>query len=114
VFSPINDFRNKIDYNTIGIDSVLVNNIKSYSEKYYFEPYESIFLKELNIKSNSNLYVSFSNPIENYLITEIRIDNNDILNGTTDLKRGPTLEVLFIFNEEGLVEKVYTASTYYN
>ena len=109
-FLSINPFKNELlgrEYfdkkELLGTDSM------SYFKKYFFESYESDFLKKLIEPNGSKLYLTFSKSFGDYLVVEI----GDLRSKTTNYRFGEGMHIFFRFNSLGLIEDViYAGSTY--
>lgn len=113
-FLTIFDFKDKIDYSVSKIDEDLVENIGLYNKEYFFEPFEYPLFKKIIPRNSSKLFLIFSKPTDNYLLAEFLIKdvNND--NQFLKTKQGPSLQLLFVFDEENTIIQFYTSGTYYN
>lgn len=109
-FLPILFFGDQLEKQDIGIAFELVKDRNLYKEKFNFETYSLPYLKELIDRSDSRLILTFSKPIDNYLIAEFLDSELNI----SDIKMGHALQFLFKFSEEGLIEKVLYATPHYN
>jgi len=86
----------------LGIDQKLIDSSKLYREKFYFEPFESPFLKKISYPNNSHLFLTFSKPVENYVIVELC----NIKNYPNSIRRfGLAMSILFIFDSTGFIQK---------
>lgn len=113
-YMPIPDLNYEVDYAKYTDSDSLVDNNKSHREKYNFELQEVPEFKKLVPNTESKLYLLFSKPIDNYLIVEFMIKTSNHEIDMSTLKRGPALHLLIFFDDNGLVEKVYTSGSYYN
>jgi hypothetical protein len=110
-FIGIQDFKEDLQSDNFGIDTTLINNARLYRVKYFFDSYRSDFLKKIiQQPMESKLFLTFSKPIDNYLIAELGNFDPDI-NVTTKFGKG--LEMLFKFDSSGLIEAIlYRGVTY--
>jgi len=107
-YLPIPDLKIELNDNYSRTDS------KLHREKYYFDLEENILLQKLIPNSQSQLYLLFSKPIDNYLIAEfmINITGNEI--DMVKYKDGPTMHLLFVFEENNIVKEVFISRSYYH
>jgi hypothetical protein len=109
-FHPLYSFNFYLKQNNWGIDTTIIENKKIFYEKYYFEPISVPLISKLLPSTNPKILLTFSRPFENCLIAEI-LDRRR--NSTNQLKTGKAMEILFIFDENDLIKKVFTISPYY-
>jgi hypothetical protein len=95
-------------------DNYLQIDNKSHREKYYFDLEEIEIFKDLIPNRQSKIYLLFSKPFDNYLVAEFVINSTNIEIDMVDHKKGPAMHLLFIFDEMGIVKRVYTSYSYYN
>ena len=83
-------------------------------ENKYFETTEVEEIKKLIPVNNSKFYLFYSKPIQNYLVAELLLipTKNEI--DALSNKQGPAINILFIFDEDDIVEDVYISQSYYN
>ena len=109
-FLNIYDFLDQLYLKEIGISQDLISNPQLYKDKYYFKPYKSEFLSKIDEDSTSFIYLTFSKPIDNYIIVEFG-NMNPKLYGVKQWGLG--LSILFKFNSLGLIEdKLYYGAAY--
>lgn len=84
------------------------------TENKYFETTEIESFNNLLPANNSKFYLFYSKPIGNYLIAEMLLltSGNEI--NQLSHKQGPAMNILFVFNEDDIVQKVYISHSYYN
>ncbi len=88
---------------------LLKNDSSSYYKRYYFESYESDFLRNLIEPNSSKLYLTFSKPFGDYLVVEI----GELFSKQSNYRFGKGMHIFFRFNSLGLIEDViYAGSTY--
>lgn len=109
-FLPISYFEKKLDTKNDGINEEFIHDSKLYYDKYFFEPFISDFLTKLKIENESQLFLTFSKSIDNYLVVELR--NIDPLL-SIKYKFGLGLEIFFKFDTNGIIERVICESTHY-
>lgn len=102
-FLSLNPFKNDLlekEYFTrkelLGTDSA------SYFKNFFFESFESDFLKKIAMPNNSKLYLTFSRPFDSFLIAEI----GDLRSKTSNYRFGSGLRIFFKFNESGMIEDI--------
>ena len=95
----------------LGLEQSLIDSSNLYREKFYFEPYESQFLKRVSFRKDSHLYLTFSKPVGNYVIVEL---NNKRNNPRSIRKTGVAMSILFIFDTNGFIERTSIQSGVYN
>lgn len=83
-------------------------------ENKYFDTTEVEEIKKLIPVNNSKFYLFYSKPIQNYLVAELLLipTKNEI--DALSNKQGPAINILFIFDEDDIVEDVYISQSYYN
>ena len=110
-FIGISDFKRNPDINTFGIDSPLINNNQLYYNKYFFTSYTLKFLNkamEQPEQDKVGFYLTFSKSIDDYLVTELTLMDPRIHH-----HMGNTMQMLFKFNSDGLIEKcIYAWAAY--
>ncbi len=80
-----------------------------------FEKYENLLLKKRIINQlDSKIYLLFSKPIGNYLVSEFIITDYNTETDIVDFKSGPVLNLLFEFDKSGLIKRVSYSGYYYN
>lgn len=104
-------FHDTLKSSELGIEQTLIDSSNLYREKFYFEPYESPFLKRLSSRKDSPLYLTFSKPIGNYVIVEL---NNKRNNPIGMRKVGLAMSILFIFDTDGFIQRTSIQSGVYN
>lgn len=84
------------------------------TENKYFETTEIESFNNLLPANNSKFYLFYSKPIGNYVIAEMLLltSGNEI--NQLSHKQGPAMNILFVFNEDDIVQKVYISHSYYN
>jgi len=113
-FIDISYFENQLHselYEFIKLDKELITNRNQYDVKYSFDSYIDESLVGLLDSINSNLFIRFSKPVNNYIIAEI-LDRR--MNHASYIKMGNAAQILFIFNENGTVKDVIFSSFHYN
>lgn len=112
-FLPINFFTDKLKGKNYGIqlDQKFLDDQRLYKQQYEFPPYRNNLLNKVIAASESKIILTFSEPINNYLIVEM-LDSR--LNLSRKLKMGKSIQFLFIFNDEGLIEEVLNTFNHYN
>jgi hypothetical protein len=109
-FHPLNTFRSFLEENDWGIDKSIISDKKVFEDKYYFEPHKMPLVSLLLPPTNSKLVLTFSKPVGNFLMAEM-LDGR--VNSTNTFKTGNAIEFLFIFDENGLIKKVFATSPVY-
>ena len=110
-FINIGGFRDSLKSSELGIGQDLIDDHKLYKEKYYFERFESPFLKRLSTNSTGSLYLSFSKPVGNY-VTVVLGDRSP---ESTNVRHfGIAKTFLFIFDSSGFINRVLTHAAAYN
>lgn len=110
-FIDFQTFENQLK-NKNYISQEFIKSNKLYYEKYFFEPFESNFLKNIVSANKSNLFITFSKPIENYLLIEISHINPEL--NPTGRKTGKSMFVFFKFHSDGKIEDVLYSGAVYN
>jgi len=110
-FLQIVDFRDRANPDNVSISKELINDDKLFYKKYYFDPFKSHLLDSVIERNESKLYLTFSKPIENFLIAEILNFNSEMLRGA---KYGRGVRMLFIFNSTGSIKNVIFNNALYH
>ena len=109
-FLGINPFKNELQGKEYFVKKELFGmDSSSYFKKFYFESYESDFLKKLVEPNDSKLYLTFSKSFENFLVVEI----GDLRSKTTNYRFGSGMRIFFRFNSLGTIESVLYAGSNY-
>lgn len=103
------DFRDMLQEENFEIDKELLNDWKQHEELYGFDSYQSESLIGLIPKNESNLYLTFSQSIDNYLVANI-VTLDPLKYGYS----GPVLHLFFRFDENGKVQEWYHVSGHLN
>jgi len=106
-------FRDQLTKNNYRINSNLISNSKMYYDKYYFKPYEDKLLKSISSfgSNDSPLFLTFSKPVDNYLVAEISRFNPKEM---TSIKFGKAMQLFFKFDANGFIEDVLYTGCQYN
>ena len=83
-------------------------------ENKYFETTEIESFNNLLPANNSKFYLFFSKPIGNYLIAEMLLLSSGNEINQLSHKQGPAINIMFVFNEDDIVQKIYISHSYYN
>lgn len=110
-FLNIYDFKEELNSKNIEISKELINEPKLYSKNFFFESFRSEFLKNIMQQNDSKLFLTFSKPVDNYLVAIIG-NSNPELTGT--FRMGLGMKMFFKFNSAGLIEDVLYSSAAYN
>lgn len=110
-FLSITGFKEDLDSTNFGIGKELINNYKLYHEKYFFESFRSEFLRRIAEPNESKLFLTFSKPVENYLVAEIGNFDPELYQTK---KFGLGMKIFFKFDSSGLIENVLYARSAYN
>ncbi|TAE47184.1 MAG: hypothetical protein EAZ06_09545 [Cytophagales bacterium] len=102
-----------LDLSSFKLDSIECKPLLKYlgNEK-KFNPYNSVFLEKLKLKSNTTYHLIFSEPIENYLVVEFCNYAPPEIN--RKIKFGLGLRILFRFDEFGIIDYVVSSRVAYN
>ncbi len=92
-------------------DEKYLSNADLYSDTFYFEPFESSFLKRLSWEGRGKLFLSFSKPIENYLVAELTEIDPKLF---VIHKYGKAMQFFFKFDSLGVIEDVLYSGSVYN
>lgn len=84
------------------------------TENKYFETTEIESFNNLLPANNSKFYLFCSKPIGNYLIAEMLLLSSGNEIDQLSHKQGPAMNIMFVFNEDDIVQNVYVSSSYYN
>lgn len=112
-FIGISHFKERIQADTIryGITQELLNDNKAYIKKYFFESFRSDFLKKIAERNSSRLFLTFSKPVDNYLVAELGDFNPEI---NQKVKYGKGMLMFFKFDTSGIIEEVLYSGSAYN
>lgn len=115
-FQPIHNFKDNegFNYQELDLDYSLIENKSEYNSSYFFDLYKDEFLSKLMPKNSSPLSISFSKPVNDYLLAEIYIDKGVGETIPSKIKRGTYVHILFVFDETGLVGKALVSGYHYN
>ncbi len=103
---------NGLDYRSLlGITEEMKNDEKLYYNKYFFESFISDFLQKLAQSNESKLFLTFSKPVENYLVIELGNFDPKI---NLKSKYGKAMLMLFKFDSSGFIENVLYSGVAYN
>ena len=84
------------------------------TENRYFETTEIESFNNLLPANNSKFYLFYSKPIGDYLIAEMLLLSSGEEIDQLSHKEGPAMNIIFVFDEDDIVQKVYVSSSYYN
>jgi hypothetical protein len=93
------------------LNDTLINNPNLYYKRYYFIPYESEMLRQLKWNTESKLFLSFSKPIDNYLIAEVTDFDPNKYGGS---KFGKGMKMFIKLNTVGLVDDILFTGAVFN
>ncbi len=110
-FLGIDAFNNMLSFKKHEIHQPYLNDNSLYYKQYYFESYEYSLLEKIIKPNSSELFLTFSKPIDNHLIIEIGYMNPKVYK---EVKFGLVLQVFFTFDNSGLVEGVLYSRIAYN
>ena len=104
-------FHDTLKSSELGLEQNLIDSSNLYRKNFYFEPFESPFLKRVSFRKDSHLYLTFSKPIANYVIVEL---NNKRNNPRSMRKTGLGMSILFIYDSNGFIVRTSIQSGVYN
>ena len=93
----------------LAFDFELLNNRDAFRNKFQFESEVNTF-SELLPNRQGSLIAHFSKPIGNLLVIEL--SDRDF--SSLPFKQGKALKIIFLFDDKGLVDKVFTKTLIYN
>ena len=108
-YLKIGRFRDKLRKNNHGISTDLIYNPQLYDSIYYFEPYTIPLLDNVLSKNNSKIYLTFSKPINNYVVAEIMYNHyQNPYDQSTNIyfKSGTHISFIFFFDSNGMIKDV--------
>jgi hypothetical protein len=111
IFISLGGFRDSLKSSELGISSELIESYDRFREKYHFSSFKSDFLKKIAEPNDSQLYLTFSKPIGNFLVVEIGSTDPEMI-GVRQFGIGVTL--LFIFDSSGFIQKTFDQYGVYN
>lgn len=94
-----------------GVSKESINVYGRYKEKYYFESYEIEELNSLIPERELDLFLTFSKPIDDYLVVEISSFNPK---DYQDHKFGLAMQFFFKFDSSGIIIDVVQTVNAYN
>ena len=94
-----------------GLTQDVLKDESLYEQKFGFETITQVSLSQILPKSESPLKVYFSKPVGNTLIVEI---TNIEYKSNLQVRFGKGFRILFLFNDEDLIEAVHTSTSIYN
>ena len=83
-------------------------------ENNFFETLEIKAFNKLVSVNKSKFYLFYSKPIGNYLIAEMLLLSSGNEIDQLSHKQGPAMNIMFVFDEDDIVQKVYVSHSYYN
>jgi hypothetical protein len=111
-FIPINWFEEVYIKDSLQRETII--NIDSFNIKYKFITYENKVVPRLfNNDNNNSLYLTFSKPVKNILLGELKVNYDKKINNS-GLKIGRAMQFLFIFDNTGCIKKVLHVTFHYN
>jgi hypothetical protein len=112
-FIGISHFKEKLKANVdkYGINEELLTDDKAYYRKYFFESFKSNFLKKITERNSSKLLLTFSKPVENYLVVEL---GNFDPETNQKVKYGKGMLMFFTFHASGVIGEVLYSGAAYN
>lgn len=112
-FIGISYFKEKLKADTIGygINEELLTTDTGYYKRYFFESFRSEFLKKIIERNGSSLFLTFSKPIDNYLVVELGNFDPEI---NQKVKYGKGMQMFFAFDESGVIKNVLYSGAAYN
>ena len=113
VFWDIEPFKEDIaeTLEPYGLTQDVLKDESLYEQKFGFETITQVSLSQILPKSESPLKVYFSKPVGNTLIVEI---TNIEYKSNLQVRFGKGFRILFLFNDEDLIEAVHTSTSIYN
>lgn len=110
-FITFEQFKNEANLDSTGIDREVLMNDQLYYDTYHFEPLKSTLLEKTIERNDAKLFLTFSKVIGNTLLAEIL--NSD--NTPHRIRRmGSGVKLLFVFDQQGMIQRVYTYPVLYN
>jgi hypothetical protein len=110
-FLGIGVFANKLDSSVHGVSPDSAQNEKQYYEKYFFESYTSDYLEKLIFGSDAKLFLTFSRPVDDYLVAEIGNFDPKV---NRKVKMGLGLKMFFKFGSDGSIQHTLYGVSAYN
>jgi len=83
-------------------------------ENKFFETIEIKTFNKLVPVNKSKFCLFYSKPIGNYLIAEMLLLSSGNEIDQLSHKQGPAMSIMFVFDEDDIVQKVYISHSYYN
>lgn len=109
-FLALDFFKKQLKESDYEIPIGYINNTQLYFDSNFFKTYKSDFLEKVIELNKAKLFLNFSKPVNNFLITEFTVDDPARNMGRKD---GLAMELLFIFDSHGLIKNVlYSGSAY--
>jgi hypothetical protein len=110
-FFPISYFQEQLNTKDYGIDKELINDSKMYYDRYYFKSFSSEFLSKIKSPNESKLFLTFSKPVGDHLVVELR-NYNPALDGNR--KFGKAMLIFIRFGSDGIIEDALFSGATYN
>ncbi|WP_196889615.1 hypothetical protein [Aureivirga sp. CE67] len=95
--------------NILPFDFELLEAKEEFKSKYSYEAIKNDF-QDLLPSGDEYLFIHFSKPIGNLLT--LQLSNHDL--NSLPIKYGKVMQILFLFDEKGLVKNIYTKTFLYN
>ncbi len=108
IFLDIETFKDSLLEFYDNIDTIILESQRAFEEH---KTYRLEILKSLLPVSADDLILYFSKPVGNILVAEL---TNFDMSANSGIKFGKGFRILFLFNEMGNIEKVYTKTFIYN
>lgn len=110
-FLNISGFEARLKEKKYILNDTLINNPNLYYKRHYFISYESDLLRQIKWNTESKLFLSFSKPIDNYLIAEITDFDPGKYGGS---KFGKGMKMFIKLNTSGLVDEILFSGAVFN
>lgn len=110
-FLQISYFQEQLSMKDYGIDKELIKDSKMYYDKYYFKSFSSEFLNKIKSPNESKLFLTFSKPVGDHLVVELR-NYNPALDESGKL--GKAMLIFIRFGSDGTIEDALFAGAAYN
>jgi hypothetical protein len=107
----INTFKDSLLEKKYIANEGLLTNGSSYSKLYIFPSFISSFLEKIKWQEDGKLFLSFSKPIEDYLVAELTEINPTKF---TSRKTGRAMQLFFKFDSLGAIADVLYSGCIYN
>lgn len=110
-FLSISSFKDQLKEKNYFSNKEILSDANLFLKTYFFMPFESGFLKKLKWHNEAKIFLSFSRPVQNFLIAELTEFDPKLFGGR---KYGRAMQFFFKFDLSGIVEDALYSGCVYN